>query len=244
MKLAKQAGLPATDVVKSEQTYVLATSRSWNEGMSTRLSDYIGRPFNLINRKNKLSAEYLDEIRPRYLFFPHWSHIIPESIFSRYECVIFHMTDLPFGRGGSPLQNLISRGVSQTMITALRCVKDLDAGPVYLKRPLSLQGSAEEIYLRASEEIEIMIKEIVQTEPDPRPQAGQPVVFKRRRPEESEILGQKSLNRLYDHVRMLDAEGYPPAFLEQGVFRFEFSRASLKHGKLVADVTITEKLDE
>ena len=56
------------------------------------------------------------------------------------------MTDLPFGRGGSPLQNLITRGISKTKISALRCNEEIDAGPIYLKRPLSLHGSAEEIY--------------------------------------------------------------------------------------------------
>jgi hypothetical protein len=52
---------------------------------------------------------------------PHWSHLIPESIWGPCPTVIFHMTDLPYGRGGSPLQNLIQRGHSSTMLTALRC---------------------------------------------------------------------------------------------------------------------------
>jgi len=37
------------------------------------------------------------------------------------------MTDVPYGRGGSPLQNLIVRGHTETKLTALRCVRDLDA---------------------------------------------------------------------------------------------------------------------
>ncbi len=56
------------------------------------------------------------------------------------------MTDLPYGRGGSPLQNLIQRGHTSTMLTALRCGAGLDTGDVYLKQPLSLHGSAEEIF--------------------------------------------------------------------------------------------------
>ena len=47
------------------------------------------------------------------------------------------MTDLPYGRGGSPLQNLIVRGHKHTMISAIKCVKELDAGPIYLKKPLT-----------------------------------------------------------------------------------------------------------
>ena len=77
----------------------------------------------------------------RWVLVPHWSWIIPATIHERFEVVIFHMTDLPYGRGGSPLQNLIVRGHERTMISAIRCVEEMDAGPVYLKRELSLHGS-------------------------------------------------------------------------------------------------------
>ena len=87
------------------------------------------------------------------------------------------MTDLPYGRGGSPLQNLIFRGHLETKITALRCIGELDAGPVYMKRPLSLNGSASEIFLRAADVVEKMIGEIVHTEPIPEPQKASQLFF-------------------------------------------------------------------
>src|SRR2546427_4886313 len=61
-----------------------------------------------LRAKQELAAEKLKQIRPDFVFFPHWSWPIPEEIHSQFECVIFHMTDLPYGRGGSPLQNLIA----------------------------------------------------------------------------------------------------------------------------------------
>ena len=67
------------------------------------------------------------------------------------------MTDLPYGRGGSPLQNLIQRGHNTTMLTALRCNEGCDTGDIYLKRSLSLCGTAEEIFIRADTIIEQMI---------------------------------------------------------------------------------------
>ncbi len=60
------------------------------------------------------------------------------------------MTDLPFGRGGSPLQNLIVRGHKQTKISAIKVVEAMDAGDVYLKEELDLYGTADEIFMRAS----------------------------------------------------------------------------------------------
>ena len=41
------------------------------------------------------------------------------------------------------------------------------------------------------------------------------------------------LNKVYDYIRMLDAEGYPKAFLNFGNFRLEFLRASLKNGYIL-----------
>ena len=84
-----------------------------------------------------------DSFPPDWIFFPHWSWIIRQHIYDNYRCVIFHMTDVPYGRGGSPLQNLIVRGHKETMLSAIKCVAELDAGPVYCKVPLSLEGTAE-----------------------------------------------------------------------------------------------------
>jgi methionyl-tRNA formyltransferase len=107
--------------------------------------------------------------RSRYIFFPFWSHKVPKEITDKYECVCFHMTDVPYGRGGSPLQNLILRGHTETVISALRMTDEMDAGPVYMKRPLSLEGSAQEIYERAAGIISGMMREIAETEPTPVP---------------------------------------------------------------------------
>lgn len=115
-----------------------------------------------------------------YLFFPYWSWKIPKVLLERFECVGFHMTDLPYGRGGSPLQNLILRDHKDTMLSAFRITEELDAGPIYLKRPLSLDGSAQEIFDRASNIIyNDMIPFIILNNPIPIPQTGKVVLFKR-----------------------------------------------------------------
>ena len=149
------------------------------------------------------------------------------------------MTDLPYGRGGSPLQNLIIRGHRHTKLTALHMTQNFDAGPVYLKKDLSLEGSAEEIYIRATNLSAEMIKYIIEKEPEPVSQKGKAIMFKRRKPEASEIPELATLQDLYDFIRMLDAEGYPKAFINRDGFRYEFSRAALYNGKIAADIAIT-----
>ena len=63
------------------------------------------------------------------------------------------MTDLPYGRGGSPLQNLIVRGHKETKISAIKVVKELDAGPVLssLELMLNPQTTSGELEKKLSE---------------------------------------------------------------------------------------------
>lgn len=219
--------------------FALASNRPWNRALCQRLGRRTGQQFQLIDTPDALQAGRLATDHIQTIFFPHWSYKIPSTIYEAFECVIFHMTDLPYGRGGSPLQNLIVRGHEDTMITALRCVEAMDAGPVYLKRPLNLNGNAEEIFLRADRVIESMIVTLIEDGPQPVPQQGEPTLFKRRRPEEGDWSDAEDLDAVFDHIRMLDAAGYPPAFLDVGPFRLEFSRAARRTDALEADVRIT-----
>ena len=195
-----------------------------------------------IKSKDDLTYDNLKKINPEYVFFAHWSYIIPAEIYENFNCVIFHMTDLPFGRGGSPLQNLLERGIYHTKISAIKCVKELDAGDIYLKKDFDISyGSAQEIYQRAGSIVSDMIDEIILTNPVPLPQKGKVVSFKRRKPEQSNIIDLQDLNKIYDYIRMLDAEGYPKAFIENHSIKFEFSHAKLENGKLLAQVEIKVK---
>ena len=151
------------------------------------------------------------------------------------------MTDVPYGRGGSPLQNLIARGHADTQISALRMVAEVDAGPVYLKRPLSLEGSAQEIFERFADIVQGMIADIISDEPEPRPQEGEATHFERRTPEQSEIPEDARVEELYDHIRMLDAETYPRAYLDRGSIRMEFSGAALYGDRVEARVSLRRK---
>jgi len=223
---------------------VLATPHPRHDRMEQSLKARADLEVLRIRTPQELTPERLAACAPRFVFFPHWSWIIPDAVFDAFECVIFHMTDLPFGRGGSPLQNLIARRIYETRLTALRCGWTLDGGPIYGQRPLSLHGGAEEIFLRASQLTEDLINDIIDRQPEPQPQQGEPVLFQRRKPSEGDIAGLTKLSEVHDHIRMLDAEGYPRAFLEIGRLRLEFSRSRLDSDHVLADVRITIKPDE
>lgn len=217
---------------------IIVSNKSWHFGLAKKLQKKTAHQFNMIYDKSELTLAQLDKINPNYIFFPHWSYLIPKEIYTKYECIIFHMTDLPYGRGGSPLQNLIIRGHKETKLSAIKCAKELDAGPIYLQENLSLNGSAEEIFLRASKLIESMIVKILSEKPNPIEQKGEATIFKRRTAEQGDWSDSKSLNEVFDRIRMLDADSYPPAFINIGQFKLEFSKASLKAENVIAEVKI------
>jgi len=180
------------------------------------------------------------------IFFVHWNWFVPESITAQMQCLCLHMTDLPYGRGGSPLQNLILRGHKETKLTIFQMNSELDAGPIYAQRVLPLHGSAHEIYIRMTELSKEMIEEVIAGSLSPVPQRGEPVFFKRRKPHESELPLLSNLESIHDFIRMLDAPTYPAAFLNYGDIRISFSNARLEGSKLSALATfeLMATLDE
>ena len=223
-------------------TYVFLTDKPWNDTAFSELERDSHANWVRLRSKEEFQLSKLKDLRPAKIFIPHWSHIIPVEIFNKFECIVFHMTDLPYGRGGSPLQNLIVRGHRNTKISALMVVKDLDAGPIYLKKDLNLDGSAGAIFKRASGLIKEIIEEIIENDIKPVPQVGNPEIFRRRKPKESNLENIRSVTEAFDHIRMLDAEGYPHAFAETEYLRFEFTDAVIsENGELKANVRIFKK---
>lgn len=222
---------------------ILLTNKSWHDALFKNLENKYGADqWIRISDNNFFSREYLKSINAKKIFIPHWSKIIPREIFSEFECILFHMTDLPYGRGGSPLQNLIIKGHSETKITAIRVEKGIDKGPIYIKKDLSLQGTASEIFERSAEIIFEMICEIDFQKIEPKKQMGKVTYFNRRNEKQSDLGLIEKLDKMYDHIRMLDCEGYPNAFIENENFLFKFTNANLINEKeLKADVRIIKK---
>lgn len=230
---------------EQKKTCVILSEQTCNKDIVSNLSKK-KKNINwiLIDKREEFNLEYLRAIKTDVIFIPHWSYIIPNDIFENYECIVFHMTDLPFGRGGSPLQNLISRGIYSTKISALKVDKGIDTGDVYLKENLELDGAATDIFERANHIIQKMIISILQNKIKPIPQKGKVTIFKRRKPHQSNIIELETLQKVYDYIRMLDADGYPKAYLENKFLKFEFNNANFKNkNEIIATVKIKIKTE-
>ena len=72
-----------------------------------------------------------------------------------------------------------------------------------------------------------MIVTLIKKVPKPKKQQGKIYYFNRRKPEESNIGNLKSLNKVYDYIRMLDTavKNFPLAFVSTSNLFIQFKYA-------------------
>jgi methionyl-tRNA formyltransferase len=211
--------------------YLFCAYRDWSLKLYEKLLD-IDDNFVLIKSPKKLTNSFVKKLNPEFIFFPDWSWIIPKKITDNYKCVCLHESNLPKFRGGSPLQNQIIRGITKTKTTAFFMSDGIDEGDIILQKNLSLKGKIEDIFLRMIENDFKIITKIISGKYTVKKQKGIPTLFKRRKPEESEL---KKINfskeYLYNFIRMLE-DPYPNAFIQLGKRKIIFKSANLKDNKL------------
>lgn len=220
------------------KTLIIVSSKSWHKKNFDSLVKNSRHDWYYVSTREELNFLLKKNKSPRYLFFLHWNWKVPAKIYKKYECICFHMTDLPYGRGGSPLQNLILDGKKKTMVSAFRMLEGMDEGPVYKKKLISLSGRAIDIYKRAGKISYEIINWIVKKEPIPNPQLDKATYFVRRKPEQSLLPKNTNLSNIHDFIRMLDAPTYPYAFIKYGNFRLEFNKSRLNDKIIEANVKI------
>lgn len=194
----------------------------------------------LIKKKENLNFKDLKKIDPKYIFFIHWNWKVKEEIYKNFNCILFHTAPLPYGRGGSPIQNLILREHKSAPVCALKMVEELDAGPIYSKFEISLEGNLTKIFSRLSEAINKLIKEIINKKIKPKKQSGETLLFKRLNKKDNEIPSDIDIQKFYDYIRMLDHESYPNAYIKYGRFKIEFFNANNEKEFLKVNCKITE----
>lgn len=222
--------------------YVVASSKTWFRNLPKSLA-YKSLNIIEISAKEQLNLDFLEQINPRYIFFPHWNWKVDSEIYNSYECIAFHTAPLPYGRGGSPIQNLIVRGVKNSPVCALRMTEILDGGPIYDSIKVSLDGTILEIFSRIAICVEKLILNICQNNVKPKEQIGEITLFKRLTYEENELKSQYSLNELFDRIRMVDGLDYPRAYIKFGKYKLEFTEAHLRSNQLFATIKIINSLD-
>ena len=196
--------------------------------------------FFFITKKKELNLIKIKKINPNIIFFPHWSSKIKDNIFKNFNCIGFHSTPLPYGRGGSPIHNMVLKNFIKTQICAFKIEQGLDNGPIYLRNNLSLDGAGHEIFEKMYNQIVKMIKILIKRSPMLKPQKGVVTKFKRLSKNNSEIKKKIKLKDLYNLIRILDMrdDAYENAFIRHKNLKISFKEAKIKGNTINAQVKI------
>tara|TARA_R110002060_G_scaffold50771_10_gene61690 strand:- start:1200 stop:1871 length:672 start_codon:yes stop_codon:yes gene_type:complete len=174
-----------------------------------------------------------------YIFFFHWSDIVSSEIYDNCECVVIHTSNLPEGKGGSPIQNQIMGGIIQSNVNLLRMSRDVDAGPIYCSSPITLQGSLFDVWMSIAKISSCLIRKCVDENLEPQHQSEPTSSSYRRRKDNTLPLDNSDINVVYNFIQMLDAEGYPDSNIVLGNYSLHFSRAKiLSENEMLCDVRI------
>lgn len=157
--------------------------------------------------------------------FVNCLRIVPAEQRARFgHNLVVHASDLPRGRGWSPLSWQILEGRDRIVVTLFEAVDELDAGPIYLQRELVFEGHelVEELRAKLDVATRELVLSFVRSWPDVmgRPQRGEPSFYPRRRPNDSRIDLDRPLRDSIPLLRIVDNDRYP-AFFEYEGFTYE-----------------------
>ena len=159
-------------------------------------------------------------------FMLSYGRIVSEEwlAYHRHNLVV-HASNLPQGKGWSPMSWQILEGCSKIPLTLFEASIELDAGPIYAQEIMNLKGhemAPEWQLLQANTTINMCInwlKDYPHSASDAKPQSGKANYYRRRVPEDSRLNLQKNLEEQFSLLRIVDNEAYP-AFFEINGHRY------------------------
>ena len=158
-------------------------------------------------------------------FFLGCTNITPPDVLER-NCrnLVVHESDLPKGRGFSPLSWQTLEGKRDVSICLFEAGKTADDGPVVYRDLMQFEGHELIDEMRAicgEATVRICRRYLVEAKPpNAVAQVGNPTFYKRRRPLDSRLDPERSIVEQFDLLRIVDNTRYP-AFFDLRGHRYE-----------------------
>lgn len=145
----------------------------------------------------------------------------PEYLRRNRNNIVVHASDLPKGKGFSPMKWLVLEGSDEIVVSLIEAAEKVDSGPVYFKRRIDLDGTelCDEIRSKVGNMVIEMSMHYIENygKIEPVAQEGEESFYKRRTVKDDEIDPSKSIIQLFNHLRIADNEHYPLYFYHKGV---------------------------
>lgn len=153
------------------------------------------------------------------LFLVSCAEIIQAKDRKKYKSsLVLHASDLPSGRGWSPMIWEIIGGAEKVTVSLLEAEDRVDSGRVWKKITRTVPKHAlwdeinEILFSAEIELINLAVNGFAQIEPQPQPLDVEASYYRRRSPEDSKLNPALSIAEQFDHIRVCDPMRYPAYF--------------------------------
>lgn len=182
---------------------------------------YLGYNVNLINHHNEIKEGDV-------LFILSCEKILKNLNLNKHNIVV-HESDLPDGKGFSPLSWQILEGKNEIPITLFEATENIDSGTIYFKDKITFNGSelVEELRIKQFEAtVNLIMKFLENIKNLPRIQnSGIGSRYRRRKPIDSMLDINKSILEQFNKLRIVDNNRYPAFFILNNIkYKIEISK--------------------
>ncbi len=196
---------------------VVVDNPSWIISYAQRLTNEL----NLEGDNAKFCENHQQIREGTAAFYLGCLRITPPEVLKRNKYnVVVHQSDLPRGRGFSPLTWQILEGKNEIPVSVLEAIDEVDAGPIYYKDVMRFEGHELIDELRrvsAETSIRLCKKFLNSAEPPAASeQRGEPHFYPKRKAVDSVLDVSKSIGEQFDLLRTVDNEKYPAWFSFRG----------------------------
>ncbi|WP_169776838.1 formyltransferase family protein [Campylobacter mucosalis] len=134
--------------------------------------------------------------------------------------IVIHESDLPQGKGWAPLFHQVLEGKNEIIFTLFEADTGTDSGLIYAKKTLCLTGNELYDELRKKQALmsEEMCFEFIKNYDNLKPQAqsGDESFYPKRTPKDSQLDTSKSLDELFNQLRVVSNDDFPAFFYKNG----------------------------
>nr|VFJ52782.1 MAG: Formyl transferase [Candidatus Kentron sp. FM]VFJ57299.1 MAG: Formyl transferase [Candidatus Kentron sp. FM]VFK08929.1 MAG: Formyl transferase [Candidatus Kentron sp. FM] len=166
----------------------------------------------------------MNELRTAdFCFYLGCGQIVPPAVLARFRNnPVVHASDLPQGKGWSPLTWQILEGKNRIPVTLFEAVKKIDSGVIYAQEWLEFEGHEllDELRAKLAYTTLSLCRQFITDYPGilarARRQEGEENFYPRRKPADSRLDPMRSLAEQFQLLRVVDNVNYPAFFEWKG----------------------------
>ena len=192
---------------------ILSDKTSWFDEYISNLTTTIekrGHKVKIINSKEELAEGEI-------AFFLSCFEIVDRERLKKHKHnIVVHASDLPKGKGWSPMTWQILEGENEIPLTLFEATEKCDAGCIYLQDTIELDGTEllkdwqEKLAMKTISLCESFIEQYNRIKG--KEQVGAESFYRKRKPSDSELDVNKTILEQFNLLRTVDNEKYPAFF--------------------------------